>query len=396
MFETIQIAPPDPILGLTEAFKQDPNPAKINLSVGVYQDESGETPILQSVKQAEHLLVAEEKSKGYLGIAGHPTFAAEVQKLVFGSDLNPRQVATVQTPGGTGALRIAAELVRRHFPHARIWCSQPTWANHPQVFQSAGLEVQFYPYLDGTGHGLDLPAMLQELKDARPGDVVCLHACCHNPSGIDPQADQWREIAALLQDRQLLPLMDFAYQGFGTGLSEDAEGIRILMDAGLELLVCSSYSKNFGLYAERVGALSALAHTEPAAAATLSQLKTTIRANYSNPPKHGAAVVARVLTDPELRALWEGEVESMRARIQRMRQLFIDTLRAKGVQRDFSFLLGQRGMFSFSGLNPMQVDELRKKHAVYIVGSGRINVAGMTRANMGPLCDAIAQVLEGT
>jgi len=394
MFEAIQTAPPDPILGLTEEFKRDPNPAKINLSVGVYQDESGTTPILESVKQAERLLVDEESSKSYLGIAGSPAYTAQAQQLIFGTDVDSGLLATVQTPGGTGALRVAADLLRRQFPHIRIWCSQPTWANHPHVFQSAGLDVQFYPYLDTTGHGLDITAMLRELSEARPGDVICLHACCHNPSGIDPTREQWQEIATLLKDRQLLPLVDFAYQGFGVGLHEDAEGIRVLAATGLELLVCSSYSKNFGLYAERVGALTVMARTAAAAEATLSQLKTTIRANYSNPPKHGAAIVARILTDSTLRALWEQEVDGMRQRIQRMRHLFVDTLRAKGVQRDFSFLLEQQGMFSFSGLNPMQVDELRKKHGVYIVGSGRINVAGMTESKMEPLCDAIADVLS--
>jgi aspartate aminotransferase len=394
MFEAIQTAPPDPILGLTEAFQQDPNPRKINLSVGVYQDESGKTPILQCVKQAERLLVEEETSKSYLGIAGCPTYAAESQRLVFGAEIETACLATVQSPGGTGALRTAAELLRRQFPHAQVWCSQPTWANHPNIFQSAGLDVQFYPYLDNEGLGLDLDGMLQGLKEARPGDVVCLHACCHNPSGIDPSPEQWQDIATTLKKQGLLPLVDFAYQGFGTGLYEDAEGIRILTAAGLEMLVCSSYSKNFGLYAERIGALTVLAHTAAAAEATLSQLKATIRANYSNPPKHGAAVVARILTDATLRSLWEEEVTAMRDRIQRMRHRFVDTLRTKGVQRDFSFLLEQCGMFSFSGLNPMQVDELRKKHAVYIVGSGRINVAGMTEANMDPLCTAIAGVLS--
>jgi aspartate aminotransferase len=393
MFEAIQTAPPDPILGLSEAFKQDPNPRKINLSVGVYQDESGRTPILESVKQAERLLVEEEDSKGYLGIAGHPVFAAESQRLVFGPDVDRSRLATVQTPGGTGALRTAAELIRRQFPHAQIWCSQPTWANHPNIFQAAGLDVQFYPYLNNEGQGLDLDGMLAGLQEARPGEVICLHACCHNPSGIDPTEEQWQEIATVMKQRRLLPLVDFAYQGFGSGLGEDAAGVRVLTDAGLEMLVCSSYSKNFGLYAERIGSLTVLAETSAAAEATLSQLKATIRANYSNPPKHGAAVVARILTDSNLRSLWEQEVTAMRERIRRMRHLFVESLRARGVERDFSFLLDQRGMFSFSGLNPMQVDELRKEHAVYIVGSGRINVAGMTEANMEPLCTAIAGVL---
>lgn len=394
MFELVQTAPPDPILGLSEAFKRDPNPQKINLSVGVYQDEAGRTPILRCVKQAEQRLVEQETNKSYLGIDGLADYVGHVRQLVFGSNVPAERIATVQTPGGTGALRVAAELLARQFPTAKVWISQPTWVNHPQIFKAAGLTVETYPYLGGSGQQLDLEGMLGALASAAPGDVVCLHACCHNPSGIDPSAEQWQQIVELLKQRQLLPLIDFAYQGFGQGLREDALGIETCARAGLELMVCSSFSKNFGLYAERVGALSIVAPTPDAAAATLSQLKAVIRSNYSNPPKHGAAIVSLVLSDPELRALWENEVGEMRTRIRSMRELFVKTLKAKGVARDFSFLLNQRGMFSFSGLTPMQVDELRSKHSIYIVSSGRINVAGMTEANMQPLCEAIADVLK--
>lgn len=394
MFENVATAPPDPILGLSEAFRRDPNQRKINLSVGVYQDEAGRTPILICVKQAERQLIDKETSKGYLGIDGSPEYARHVQQLVFGSAVPVEHIATVQAPGGTGALRIAADFLHRQFPAAKIWCSNPTWANHPQIFQAAGMAVESYPYLDGTCRALDFDGMLSALSSASKGDVVLLHACCHNPSGIDPTADQWRTIASTLQQRGLLPLIDFAYQGFGDGLQQDAQGVAICAQAGLEMLVCNSFSKNFGLYAERVGALSAVTNTPAAAAATLSQLKTVVRANYSNPPKHGAAIVSEVLGSAELRKLWEEEVGEMRSRIQHMRSLFVRTLKAKGVERDFSFLLNQRGMFSFSGLTPMQVDELRSRHSIYIVGSGRINMAGMSEASMEPLCEAIANVLE--
>jgi aspartate aminotransferase len=393
MLECVTTAPPDPILGLMEAFKKDPHPHKINLSVGVYQNEYGKTPILDAVKRAEQKLLAAETNKGYLGIDGLPQFAAEVQQLIFGQDVDSQLLATVQTPGGTGALRVAADFLQRVFPAARIWCSQPTWVNHPNVFQAAGLAVETYPYLAADGFSLDCASMRQALETMPPGDIVCLHACCHNPTGVDPTARQWNELAAVIRERRLLPLVDFAYQGFGDGLDQDAVGVRSLVQAGVEMLVCSSYSKNFGLYGERVGALSIRALDAGAAAAALSQVKAAIRANYSNPPLHGAAIVATVLSDPELRSQWVREVAGMRDRIQRMRHLFVETLKQKGVGKDFTFLTTQKGMFSFSGLTPMNVDELRHRYSIYIVGSGRINVAGMTEANMEPLCTAIAEVL---
>lgn len=395
MFEEIPVAPPDPILGLMDAFKKDPRDHKINLSVGVYQDEHGRTPILECVKQAERRLVEQEANKGYLGIEGSPEFGKAVQRLLFQDEVNPAHLATAQSPGGTGALRVAAEFLQRVFPAARIWCSQPTWANHPNIFQAAGMAVDIYPYLDHSGLALDMPGLCETLGRAAAGDVVLLHACCHNPTGIDPTAEQWREIGRFLAGRELIPLVDFAYQGFGDGLHEDAAGVRELVRAGLEVLVCSSFSKNFGLYGERVGALTVVAGSQNAAAAALSQIKAAVRANYSNPPKHGAAIVSTVLEDPALTATWEQEVAAMRGRIHRMRRLFVDTLRQKGVRRDFSFLSAQRGMFSNSGLTPLQVDELKTKHAIYVVGSGRINVAGMTTANMDRLCSAVAQVLGG-
>ncbi|MCA9153253.1 MAG: aspartate/tyrosine/aromatic aminotransferase [Planctomycetales bacterium] len=394
MFENLTMAPPDAILGLTDAFKKDPNPNKINLSVGVYQDSTGKTPILESVKKAEEKLLATESNKSYLGIDGLPEYGQAVQRLLFGDALETGRAVTAQTPGGTGALRVAAEFIKQAQPNATVWCSKPTWANHPSVFEAAGLRVNSYPYIDAEGKGLDFDAMIAALRQVPAGDVVLLHACCHNPTGIDPTPEQWDEIGRVLAERRALPLIDFAYQGFGDGLREDATGLLRLLQSNAELLVCSSFSKNFGLYSERTGALTLVAADPQAAQIALSNVKRCIRANYSNPPKHGAAIVATVLSDEGLTKLWESEVTAMRDRINGMRRLFVDTLKARGVDRDFSFLLPQRGMFSFSGLSPVQVDELRSKHAVYIVGSGRINVAGMTEANMNPLCDAIADVLK--
>ena len=397
MFDALPLAPPDAILGLGEAFKKDPNPKKINLSVGVYKDAAGETPILASVKDAERQLLEREKSKGYLSIEGLPEYGSRVQELLFGAGheiVTSGRAVTAQTPGGTGALRVAADLLRKHYPAAKVWMSKPTWANHPAIFAAAGQQVETYSYIDAAGQGLDFPAMLAALKQIPAGDIVLLHACCHNPTGIDPTPEQWREISAVLAERKLLPLVDFAYQGFGDGLAEDAAGLRELAKRNPELLVCSSFSKNFGLYGERVGALTLVASSEDAAQKALSQMRVSIRTNYSNPSIHGGALVAAVLGDPKLRQQWDAEVAAMRSRIQQMRKLFVETMQAKAPQRDFSFIARQRGMFSFSGLSNLQVDELRTKHAIYVVGNGgRINVAGMTANNMSALCDAIAAVL---
>lgn len=398
MFDSLPLAPPDAILGLADAFKNDPNPRKINLSVGVYKDEQGNTPILACVKEAERRLLASEKTKGYLSIEGHPDYDARVQELLFGAGhevATSRRAVTAQTPGGTGSLRVAADFLKKHFPAAKVWLSKPTWANHAAIFSAAGQQVETYAYIDGTGRGLDFAAMLASLKQIPAGDIILLHACCQNPTGIDPTPTQWKEIAGLAHERSLLPLVDFAYQGFGDGLVEDALTVRELAQPGRELLVCSSFSKNFGLYGERVGALTLVAASPEAAQRALSQVRISIRTNYSNPPTHGAAIVATVLGDAELRKQWEQELAAMRDRIQQMRRLFVETMRRKAPGRDFSFIEQQKGMFSFSGLTNLQVDELRSKHAVYVVGNGgRINVAGMTRENMEPLCNAIVAVLS--
>lgn len=396
MFEKITTAAADPILGLTEAFAQDTRPEKINLGVGIYKDETGQTPILKSVKLAEQKLIEEEKSKSYLSIEGHKAYAAAVQTLLFGADsevISSKRAITAQAPGGTGALRTAADFIKSQLPSNRIWVSNPTWANHGNVFNTAGLDVQQYAYYNAETKDLDFNAMLADLEKADAGDIVLFHGCCHNPTGIDPTFVQWTELAQLCAEKKLLPLFDFAYQGFAQGVEEDAAGLRVFTQHCSELLVANSFSKNFGLYNERVGALTLVARDADVAAAAFSQIKSGIRANYSNPPAHGAAVVALILGDDELRKQWIDEVAEMRVRIHEMRELFVDTLAELGAKGDFSFITRQNGMFSFSGLTKEQVKTLKDDYAIYIVGSGRISVAGMTKDNMQPLCVGLAAVL---
>jgi len=396
MFETIEMAPPDPILGLTEAFNKDTNGQKVNLGVGVYKDAAGKTPVLASVKEAEKRILAEEATKGYKPINGAPEYAKAVQELLFGAGheiITSGRAATAHSPGGTGALRNTGEYLSRKHPDATLWMSSPTWANHKNIFAAAGVKISQYGYFDADANALDFDQMIEDLSKVNAGDAVLLHGCCHNPTGVDPTAEQWAKIAKLLKERGALPILDFAYQGFAEGLTEDAVGLRALAQPGAELLICSSFSKNFGLYNERVGALTVVAGTSAAADSVMSHIKAAIRANYSNPPAHGASIVTTILGDGALRKQWEGELTDMRNRINGMRQLFVDTLKAKGASGDFSFITSQRGMFSFSGLSPQQVDTLRKKYSIYIVGSGRINVAGMTEGNMDTLCEAIVSVL---
>jgi aromatic-amino-acid transaminase len=393
MFEKLEMAPADPILGLTEAFNKDPNPNKINLGVGVYKDEAGSTPIMNSVRKAEKILLDTEKTKNYLPITGAPAYGKCVQDLVFGKDAKVF-AATAHTPGGTGALRVAGELLKKFKAGAKVWVSDPTWPNHNGVFGAAGFAVGKYTYYNGQTRSLDFDGMLASMKAMSAGDIILLHACCHNPSGIDPTPEQWKQIAAVVKEKDLFPLVDFAYQGLGRGLEEDAEGVRILAGATDEMVICSSFSKNFGLYNERVGALTIKAATQEATDKAFSHLKTAIRQIYSNPPSHGGAIVATVMNNAQLRKEWEGEVAEIRQRIKLMRELFVTTLKAKGVKQDFSFLTHQYGMFSFSGLNDDQVKVLKEKYGLYIVGGGRINVAGMTKANMEPLCSAISEVLK--
>ncbi|ELL0559052.1 aspartate/tyrosine/aromatic aminotransferase [Vibrio vulnificus] len=396
MFEKVVAAPADPILGLTEEFKKDPRAEKINLGVGIYKTEQGETPVLATVKKAEAALVETEKTKSYLTIEGTAEYALAVQKLLFGADaelINAQRAKTAQAPGGTGALRVAGEFIKRQLGDVKIWISNPTWANHHGVFRAAGLETVEYAYYNPETKDKDFAAMLADLEKASAGDVVLLHGCCHNPTGIDPTAQEWEALAKLVADKGLLPLFDFAYQGFAKGVEEDAQGLRTFAKFNKEILVASSFSKNFGLYNERVGAFTLVAESQEIAETAFSQVKAIIRSIYSNPPAHGSAVVTHILNDAALRAEWEAEVAEMRDRIQEMRELFVATLKEEGVAADFSFIERQNGMFSFSGLNKDQVARLKEEFAIYIVGSGRISVAGMTKSNMGPLCEAIAAVL---
>ncbi|MDP2562185.1 amino acid aminotransferase [Psychrobium sp. 1_MG-2023] len=397
MFEVVKTAPADPILGLTEAFKNDPRPHKINLGVGIYKTDQGDTPVLECVKKAEALLLSNETTKSYLSIEGNAAYAKCVQSLLFGADsdiVTSQRAATAQAPGGTGSLRIAADFMVSQLGIKRIWVSNPTWANHGNIFKAAGLEIVEYTYYNPETKSLDFSGMLESLKQAAAGDAVLFHGCCHNPTGIDPTAEQWQQIAQLANEKKLLGLFDFAYQGFGVGIEEDALGLRLFAQTNTEFLVANSFSKNFGLYNERVGAVTLVASSNNVATSAFSQIKGIIRSNYSNPPSHGAAVVATILNDHALTELWHEEVAQMRQRIHQMRELFVTRLKDLNVEGDFSFITSQCGMFSFSGLTKAQVEELRAEHAVYIVGSGRISVAGMTTNNMDALCEGIKQVLQ--
>ncbi len=398
MFEKFTAAPPDAILGMTDAFRKDPNPQKINLTVGVFKDSHGNTPILASVKEAERRLFEAEKTKSYLPIEGPAAFNNATQQLLFGADhdiVRKQRAATIQAPGGTGALRVAADTIAKLMPGATIWISDPTWPNHPSIFQAAGLKVKTYPYFDPKTNGVAFDALLETVRAIPSGDVLLLHGACHNPTGVDLSRTQWQTIADIMVANKVLPIIDFAYQGFAAGLQEDAVGVHVMCDKVPELMIANSYSKNFGLYNERVGALTVVAQDSVAAETLLSHVKQAIRANFSSPPAHGSAIVTTILNDPQLRAQWEAEVGVMRDRINGVRHLFVETLNEKGVERDFSFITRQRGMFSFSGLNPEQVKVLRDKYAIYIVGSGRINVAGMAESSMDYLCAAIAEVIKG-
>lgn len=397
MFEYLPIAPPDSILGLSDAFAKDPRPGKINLTVGVYKTEEGSTPILATVKKAEVKLLNTENTKGYMPIEGHLEYLKAVVGLVFSDQLDHGRVAAAQTPGGTGALRVGADTVAKHFPGTRIWLSNPTWANHGSIFQAAGLDTPVYTYLSSDKTSLDFSGMVENLeRDGRPGDLVCLHACCHNPTGIDPTLEQWSQIADLLAKKKMIPFVDFAYQGFGDGLMEDAKPLYALLAKNPEVIVCSSFSKNFGLYSERVGAVMLVSADASQTEAALSQIRQAIRCNYSNPPRHGASTVAIILNDATLRAEWNAEVDAMRNRISQMRSTFIEGMKKTGIDRDFSFLQRQKGMFSYSGLNSMQADWLKNERGIYIVGTGRINVAGMAPQTMETLCHSIADCIKAT
>ena len=395
-FERIEAAPADPILGLTDAFKKDPNPEKINLGVGVYQNEEGQTAILKCVKAAEKTLLETETSKSYLPITGLPEYGRLARELIFGKGseyVDGGRAVSCHCPGGTGALRIGADFIVQQNVASTVWISDPTWANHYQIAKSAGLKFERYPYYDRANHCLAFDRMLETLSQAHEGDVVLLHACCHNPTGIDPTPEQWEILAKFLAEKKLLPFIDFAYQGFGNGIDEDAFGVRTIAKHCSEMLIASSFSKNFGMYNERVGVLTIVSADNATAANVFSQMKIAVRTAISNPPAHGEKVVAAILSNPELRAMWEFELSQMRERIHEMRGLLSAKLKDAGAG-DYDFINSQYGMFSFSGLDKEQVEALRKDFGIYIVGSGRICVAGINHKNIDRLVEAITAVTK--
>nr|WP_186352988.1 amino acid aminotransferase [Pseudomonas gessardii] len=395
-FAAIGRVPGDPILGLMESYAKDANPQKFDLGVGVYKDAQGLTPILQAVKRAEQRLVEQQTTKTYIGGHGDPAFGRLVTELVLGAGsalLKAQRAGATQTPGGTGALRLSADFIAHSLPGRGVWLSNPTWPIHETIFAKAGLKVSHYPYV-GSDNRLDVPAMLATLATVPEGDVVLLHACCHNPTGFDLSQDDWRQVLQIVRERQLLPLIDFAYQGFGDGLEQDAWAVRLFADELPEVLVTSSCSKNFGLYSDRVGALIVCANDAEKLLDVRSQLAFIARNLWSTPPDHGAAVVAIILGDTELKQLWSSEVEGMRSRIAQLRSGLVEALVPHGLAERFAHVGVQRGMFSYTGLSAEQVKQLREKHSVYMVSSGRANVAGIDETRLGLLADAIADVCK--
>ncbi|MEO7853598.1 MAG: amino acid aminotransferase [Rubrivivax sp.] len=395
LFAAVELAPRDPILGLTEQFNADPNPAKVNLGVGVYFDANGKLPILACVLEAEKQLAEAPKPKGYLPIDGIAVYDRAVQELVFGADcpaLAQGRIATAQTLGGTGALKVGADFLKRLNPDVTVLISDPSWENHRALFTQAGFEVATYPYYDAAAQGVRFDAMLSTLQGASSGSIVVLHACCHNPTGYDLSASQWAQVVQTVKARGLVPFLDLAYQGFGDGIAEDGIAVQAFLQAELDFLVASSFSKSFSLYGERVGALSVVCASKDEATRVLSRLKVLIRGNYSNPSTHGAEVVARVLTTPALRKMWEEELGGMRVRIRQMRQLLVQRLAAAGVVRDMEFILQQKGMFSYSGLSAAAMQRLRGDFGVYGLDSGRICVAALNEGNIDRVSAAVANV----
>ncbi|MGA0587948.1 aromatic amino acid transaminase [Dyella sp. KRB-257] len=395
LFASVEMAPGDPILGLTEAFVADPRPNKVNLGVGIYTDEQGRVPVLKAVQQVEQALARDTQPRGYLPIDGLPAYNKLSQQLLFGEGsplLEAGRVASAQTIGGSGALRVAADLLRQVAGiDAKIAISNPSWGNHHVVFRTAGFQLLDYRYYDDSTRGLDFAGMLEDLGRLAPGTVVLLHACCHNPTGVDLAPDQWAQVVELVKERKLLPFVDMAYQGFDQGIDADATAVRMFAESGIEaFVVASSYSKSFSLYGERVGVLSMIGADRDEAARLRSKIKQTIRANYSSPAAHGGQLVAGVLASAELRALWESELGEMRERIHAMRAGLVQKLAAHG--HEFGFIQRQAGMFSYSGLSKAQVERLREEFAIYALGTGRICVAALNTQNLGYVADAIAKV----
>ncbi|MBL8384978.1 MAG: aspartate/tyrosine/aromatic aminotransferase [Burkholderiales bacterium] len=392
----VELAPKDPILGVTETYVADKNPNKVNLGVGVYYDDNGKVPLLACVRAAEEMLVRQGTPRAYLPIDGIAAYDRAVQELLLGKDspiIAARRAVTVQALGGTGGLKVGADFLRRFGTSGEVWISDPSWENHRALFEYAGFTVKNYPYYDAATHGVDFAAMERTLDGLAPGTVVVLHACCHNPTGVDLSPAQWARVLEIVKARNLVPFLDIAYQGFGDGIDADGAVVRQFAAADIALFISSSFSKSFSLYGERIGALTVVAGGAEEAARVLSQLKRVIRTNYSNPPTHGGQAVAIVLTTPELRAQWEEELAGMRTRIKEMRRALVDKLKARVPSRNFDFVVAQRGMFSYSGLTKAQVLRLREEFSVYAIDTGRICVAALNSKNIDYVADAIAKVI---
>jgi aromatic-amino-acid transaminase len=396
LLAAVEMAPKDPILGVTEAYVADTNPKKVNLGVGVYTDDNGKVPVLECVRRAEQKLAESPLPRNYLPIDGLQAYDRAVQEVLFGADndaVKKGRIVTVQTLGGTGGLKVGADLLRRINPNAQLWISDPSWENHRAIFEYAGYTVNSYPYYDAPSHGINFDGMIAELQKMPAGSIAVLHACCHNPTGVDLNAQQWEKIIETVKARNLVPFLDIAYQGFADGLDADAAAVRRFTETCPVVFISSSFSKSLSLYGERAGALSVVTQSAEEAGRTLSQLKRVIRTNYSNPPTHGGQTVAMVLTTPELRTLWERELGEMRDRIKLMRRELVEKIRSHRADFDFSFVARQRGMFSYSGLTKEQVHRLRNEYSIYAIDSGRICVAALNSKNIDYVADAIAKVL---
>ena len=396
LLASVEMAPRDPILGLTEQYNADKNPKKVNLGIGVYTDENGKVPLLECVRIAETQLLAQAAPHSYLPIDGLVAYDRAVQSLVFGAEspaVKDGRTLTIQALGGTGGLKVGADFLHLVSPGSGVWISDPSWENHRALFENAGFKVQSYPYYDALTHGVNFPAMLEGLRKIPSGDIAVLHACCHNPTGVDLTPDQWTSVIEVVASRDLVPFLDIAYQGFGDGIDADGVAVRRFAEAGLPVFVSNSFSKSFSLYGERVGALSIVTRSTEEAARVLSQVKRLVRTNYSNPPSHGGHVIAKVLTTPDLRALWEKELATMRDRIRAMRSLLVEKIHARVPGADFSFILRQKGMFSYSGLTKAQVVRMREEFGVYAIESGRICVAALNEENIDYAADSVAKVI---
>jgi aromatic-amino-acid transaminase len=398
MFQHVDAYPGDPILTLNEDFQKDPRQGKINLSIGIYFDEQGRLPVMAAVRQAESALLGQIGPKPYLPMSGHPAYREAIQHLLFGADheaVLSGRIATLQTLGGSGALKVGADFLKRYFPQSQVWVSDPTWDNHRAMFEGAGFAVNTYPYYDAATGGLKFDAMLAGIDALPAQSIVLLHACCHNPTGVDLNAAQWDQLVQVLKARQLIPFVDIAYQGFGDGIDEDALALRALASAGVSCFVANSFSKSFSLYGERVGGLSVVCPDAAQAQLVIGQLMACVRRNYSSPPTHGAQIVSRVLQTPELRQSWADELGAMRVRIQAMRQRLFDGVSSRLPGRNVRYFIDQRGMFSYTGVSPQQADALREVHGVYVLRSGRMCAAGLNANNVDRVAEAFAAVLQG-